>query len=103
QWARAWSENDVPGYLAHYATDFKTPNGESRTDWEVQRKARIAKPRKIQVEVESPKVVFNESGRVTVTFRQHYRSDALNVSSTKILVMVRSGDKWLIQQERVGS
>jgi tetratricopeptide (TPR) repeat protein len=102
-WAKAWSENDVPAYLAHYATDFKTPNGEPRASWEAQRKARIAKPRKIQVEVESPKVVFNESGRVTVTFRQHYRSDALNVSSTKTLVMVRSGDKWLIQQERVGS
>ena len=102
-WARAWSENDVPAYLAHYATDFKTPNGEPRASWEAQRKARIAKPRKIQVEVEAPKVVFNESGRVTVTFRQHYRSDNLNVSSTKILVLVRSGDKWLIQQERVGS
>jgi tetratricopeptide (TPR) repeat protein len=102
-WAKAWSENDVPGYLAHYATDFKTPNGEPRGTWEAQRKVRIAKPRKIQVDVEAPKVVFNESGRVTVTFRQHYRSDALNISNTKILVMVRSGDKWLIQQERVGS
>jgi len=103
QWAKAWSENDVPGYFAHYASDFKTPNGESRGDWEAQRKARIAKPRNIQVDVESPKIVFSESGRVTVTFRQHYRSDALSVSSTKTLVMVRSGEKWLIQQERVGS
>ncbi len=103
RWAKAWSENDVPGYLAHYATDFKTPNGEPRSNWEAQRKARIAKPRKIQVDVESPKVVFSDSGRVTVTFRQHYRSDALNVSSTKTLVMVKAGDRWLIQQERVGS
>jgi tetratricopeptide (TPR) repeat protein len=102
RWAQAWSENDVTGYLAHYATDFKTPNGESRSNWEAQRKARIAKPRKIQVDVDSPKVVFSESGRVTVTFRQHYRSDALNVTSTKTLVMVKAGDKWLIQQERVG-
>ena len=102
RWAQAWSENDVPGYLAHYATDFKTPKGESRGNWEAQRKARIAKPRKIQVDVDSPKVVFGDSGRVTVTFRQHYRSDALNVTSTKTLVMVKAGDKWLIQQERVG-
>jgi ketosteroid isomerase-like protein len=102
RWAKAWSENDVPGYLAHYATDFKTPSGESRDSWEAQRKVRIAKPRKIQVDVDSPKVVFSDSGRVTVTFRQHYRSDALNVSSTKTLVMVKAGDKWLIQQERVG-
>jgi len=102
RWAQAWSENDVPGYLAHYATDFKPPNGESRSNWEAQRKARIAKPRKIQVDVDSPKVVFSGSGRVTVTFRQHYRSDALNVTSTKTLVLVKAGDKWLIQQERVG-
>jgi tetratricopeptide (TPR) repeat protein len=102
RWAKAWSENDVPGYLAHYATDFKTPNGESRGSWEAQRKTRIAKPRKIQVDVDSPKVVFSDSGRVTVTFRQHYRSDALSVSSTKTLVLVKAGDQWLIQQERVG-
>jgi tetratricopeptide (TPR) repeat protein len=102
-WAKAWSENDVGGYLGHYATDFKTPNGEPRGEWETQRKVRIAKPRKIQVDVESPKVVFNDSGRVTVTFRQHYRSDALSVSSNKTLVMVKAGDRWLIQLEKVGS
>jgi tetratricopeptide (TPR) repeat protein len=103
QWAKAWSDNDVSGYLAHYASDFKTPKGESRSDWESARKARIAKPRKIQVDVDSPKVAFTDAGRVAVTFRQHYRSDNLKVSSTKTLVMVKSGDKWLIQQERVGS
>jgi len=102
-WAKAWSDNDVKGYLAHYASDFQTPKGVSRGDWESQRKARIAKPRKIEVEIESPKVSFNKNGRVTVTFRQHYRSDALKVTSGKTLVMVNMGDKWLIQQERAGS
>jgi tetratricopeptide (TPR) repeat protein len=85
------------------APDFKTPKGESRADWESQRKARIAKPRHIQVNIDSPKVTFTDAGRVTVTFRQHYRSDSLKTSSTKTLVMVRTGDRWLIQQERVGS
>ncbi len=102
-WAKAWSNNDVNGYLAHYASDFQTPKGVTRGDWESQRKARIAKPRKIEVEIESPKVSFNKNGRVTVTFRQHYRSDALKVTSGKTLVMVNMGDKWLIQQERAGS
>ena len=102
QWAMAWSENDVTGYFQHYAADFKTPKGETRADWESQRKARIAKPRKIQVKVESPKVVFNDNGRVTVTFRQHYESGPLKVASTKTLVMVKAADKWLIQQERAG-
>jgi hypothetical protein len=31
-----------------------------------------------------------------------YRSDSLNVSGTKTLVMVRSEGRWLIQQERAG-
>jgi len=102
QWVKAWSDNDVAGYLGHYAADFQPPKGESRGNWESQRKARIAKPRKIQVKVESPKVVFSDNGRVTVTFRQHYQSGALKVASTKTLVMVKAGDKWLIQQEKVG-
>jgi tetratricopeptide (TPR) repeat protein len=102
EWARAWSGNDVEGYLATYASDFETPKGEPRAKWESERKSRVAKPRKIQVSIESPKVVFTENNRVRVTFRQNYRSDALNSSSTKTLVMVKAGDKWLIQQERVG-
>jgi tetratricopeptide (TPR) repeat protein len=102
QWAKAWSNNDVAGYLGHYSADFQTPKGEARSAWEAKRKARIAKPRKIQVNVQSPKVVFNDSGRVTVTFRQQYESGSLKVTSTKTLVMVKTGDQWLIQQERVG-
>jgi tetratricopeptide (TPR) repeat protein len=102
-WAKAWSDNDVSGYLAHYASDFQTPGGMSRDDWESQRKARMVKPRRIAVEIESPKVSFNKDGRVTVTFHQHYRSDELKVTSAKTLVMVKAGDKWLIQQERAGS
>jgi ketosteroid isomerase-like protein len=102
-WAKAWSENDVEGYLAHYSADFQTPKGVQRNEWEAQRKARIAKPRKIEVEIESPKVTFSQANRATVTFRQHYQSGGLKVTSTKTLVMVKSGEKWLIQQERVGS
>jgi tetratricopeptide (TPR) repeat protein len=102
EWARAWSGNDVNGYLAHYASDFQTPKGESRAKWESERKSRVAKPRKIQVDIETPKVVFHANNRVSVTFRQNYRSDSLKSSSTKTLVMVRAGDKWLIQQEKVG-
>jgi tetratricopeptide (TPR) repeat protein len=101
QWAKAWSGNDVAGYLGHYAADFQTPKGKSRSAWESQRRARIAKPRKIQVNVQSPKVVFNDNGRATVTFRQHYESGSLKMDSTKTLVMVRTGDRWLIQQEKV--
>ncbi len=102
-WAKAWSENDINGYLGCYAADFQTPGGEPRADWEAARKARIAKPKKIEVRIESPKVKFTDSQRASVTFRQNYRSANLKVASTKTLVLVKSGDRWLIQQERVGS
>jgi tetratricopeptide (TPR) repeat protein len=100
-WAKSWSENDIPGYLNAYAADFRTPTG-NRAAWEAERKARIAKPRKIQVVIESPKVEFETSNRAKVTFMQHYRSDALKSSNTKTLVMTKAGDKWLIQQEQSG-
>jgi ketosteroid isomerase-like protein len=102
-WAKAWSDNDVAGYLASYAPSFQTPGNEPRADWEASRKVRIAKPKKIDVRVESPKVKFSDNNRVAVTFRQSYRSSNLKVASTKTLVLVKTGDRWLIQQERVGS
>ena len=101
-WAKAWSDNDVGGYLGFYAPDFQTPGGEPRSDWEAARKARVAKPKKIEVRVEAPKVKFTDNNRVTVTFRQSYRSANLKVASTKTLVLVKAGERWLIQQERVG-
>ena len=63
-WAKAWSDNDVKGYLGFYALDFQTPGGEPRSDWEATRKGRIAKPKKIEVRVESPKVKFIQQERV---------------------------------------
>lgn len=102
-WARAWASNDVPGYLSYYSSDFQTPKGMSRSAWEAERKARIAKPRKIEVDIDSPRVKFDEKNHAIVSFRQHYKSGPMNVTSTKTLIMVKNGDKWLIQQERSGS
>jgi tetratricopeptide (TPR) repeat protein len=102
-WAKAWSDHDVGGYLGFYASDFQPPMGEPRSDWEAARKLRIAKARKVEVHAEAPKVRFTGNSRATVTFRQSYRSSSLKSASTKTLVLIKSGDRWLIQQERVGS
>src|SRR5277367_5267493 len=102
-WARAWSQNDVNGYLAFYAPGFQTPSGQPRKDWETSRKSRIAKPKKIEVAVGSLQVKFTDNNRVIVTFRQDYRSASLKSSTTKTLVMIKDGEHWLIQQERSGS
>lgn len=100
-WAKAWSAKDVKGYLAYYAPDFEVPGGESRAAWEKQRAERIARPKSIEVEAKvlNAQVAGNEA---TVTIRQAYRSDTLKSNSTKTLKLVKSGDRWLIKQERVG-
>ncbi len=101
-WAGAWAKQDVSGYLSFYANDFKTPKGESRTEWEKARKQRISAPKKIEVTIEAPEVTLNDS-RAVVTFRQLYRSDHLQARGRKTLVMVRTGGRWLIQEERAGN
>jgi tetratricopeptide (TPR) repeat protein len=101
-WAGAWSRQDVAGYLAFYAKDFKTPNGEPREQWEATRKQRISSPKKIEVAINSPKVALGEANSAVVKFRQTYRSDQLKTNSSKTLVMTRSDGRWVIREERVG-
>ena len=102
-WASAWSNQKVESYLAFYAQDFKTPKGEAREQWEAARKQRIAAPKKIDVAIESPKVVLKGANDAVINFRQVYRSDSLKVNSNKTLIMVRRDGRWVIQQERTGA
>lgn len=99
-WASAWSRKDVRAYLSHYSSDFKTPKGMSRKAWEAQREDRIAgKGGKIQVSYDNP-VVTISGNKATVKFRQHYKATGLSNTTGKTLLMVRSGGKWLIQDEQ---
>ncbi|MDW8468337.1 MAG: tetratricopeptide repeat protein [Burkholderiales bacterium] len=100
-WARAWSAKDADAYLGFYAPGFRTPTGEPREQWEKMRRQRIAAPKSITVTVGSPKVTLHGDDRASVTFRQTYRSDLVNATSTKTLVLVKSNGRWMIQEERV--
>ncbi|MDP2793916.1 MAG: tetratricopeptide repeat protein [Sulfurisoma sp.] len=102
-WAADWSKKDVKNYLAHYAKDFKTPGGESRSIWESERQKRIAKPGAIQVGFDNLRVSLDGADRATAKFRQHYKSASLKTSSNKVLELVRRDGKWLIQQEKIGN
>ncbi|HEY2629351.1 MAG TPA: tetratricopeptide repeat protein [Usitatibacter sp.] len=100
-WARAWSERDVAGYLAHYAPDFEVPGGAKRDAWEKERKDRIERPKSIEVKIDVTNVKMGDN-EATVTFHQTYKSDTLKSSNTKVVKLVHVGDKWLIKQERAG-
>lgn len=98
-WANAWSRKDMRAYLGAYASDFNTPKGMARKAWEAEREDRIAgKPGKISVNVEEPTISIN-GDKATAKFRQHYKAGSLDSSTTKTLVFVRSGGKWLIKEE----
>jgi ketosteroid isomerase-like protein len=101
-WAQAWSKRDVDGYLGHYAKDFKTPAGESRSEWEQARRSRIAGAKSIQVAVDSAKVTMQGPEQASVSFRQTYRSDKLNTKSRKTLELVKADGRWLIREEKAG-
>lgn len=101
-WASDWSRKNANGYLGFYAGDFRPPSGQSRAEWAKLRKERIAKPKRIAVSVDAPKITMVDDTHATVSFRQGYRSDDLQTSTRKLLLMVKRGGKWLIQEERVG-
>ncbi|WP_246167620.1 YybH family protein [Propionivibrio limicola] len=100
-WAKAWSRKDVKSYLGSYAKNFQPPKGMSRKAWEAERTQRIGKRGTIQVDVDNIKVSISDD-TATVRFRQHYNSSSLKSSTSKTIVFVKSGGKWLIQQERIG-
>ncbi len=100
-WAQAWSSKDVEAYLGYYGSDFKTPNGESRADWEKQRRERLGKPGPITVALHDVKVTLNGKDTAQVSFKQKYSSTNLKSSNDKTLVLQRKGDHWMIVEERV--
>ena len=98
-WAAAWSSKHVKKYLAFYADDFHAPDGESRAAWETTRQERISKPKSIHIGISDATVKFSDNSHATVKFRQSYRASHLKTSGHKTLLMVKSGGKWLIQEE----
>jgi len=98
-WADAWSRKDMRAYLGAYASDFDTPKGMGRKAWEQEREQRIAgKGGKISVSFDTPQVSIN-GDKATAKFRQHYQAPGLSSSTTKTLVFVKTGGKWLIKEE----
>jgi tetratricopeptide (TPR) repeat protein len=99
-WAAAWSARNTDKYLSFYADDFKTPGGETRATWEAARREHISKPKHIHIGIRNMTIQFTDSDHATVKFRQSYHASHLKTSGNKALLMVKSGNKWLIQEER---
>lgn len=100
-WAKAWTDQNMAGYLGAYSTEFETPGKMSRANWEKMREQRIVGKETIRVVVENPLITITGNEAV-VKFKQSYFSNRLNNVSNKTLTMKQEGGTWKITSERVG-
>jgi len=99
-WAAAWSAKDADQYLSFYGKDFKTPKGESTSEWEKSRRDRLTNATSIRVEVQDISVNMLDSDTASVTFKQKYHSGQIKSSHHKVLVLKREAGRWVIIEER---
>jgi len=98
-WAKAWSAQDVEAYLSLYASDFTSRNGLARKEWASQRRSRLKGPAFIDVGVSKSDVLLLDKNLASVTFVQRYKSNRLNDSVKKMLLLKKQNEDWLILRE----
>lgn len=99
-WAKAWSDQDMQGYLAAYGSEFEPPRGMSRSTWENQREKRIVGKDTIRVVVDNPLITVTGDTAV-VKFKQSYFSNRLNNVANKTLTLRLENGQWRITKEQV--
>jgi len=102
-WADAWSNQDVDGYLGAYASGFLPDNGMSRSDWENQRRSRVAAPSWVKVSVAFLEASMEGPTSGTVRLLQSYESDRFSDKVTKFFQLVLEEGEWRILKEKVAT
>lgn len=98
-WSNAWSAQNVDGYLAYYASDFKPSNGLSRSRWEKRRRERLMKPRFIKITINNPDVFLVDPQSARFSFEQNYKSDSFSDAVRKTLMLKKIDGQWQILRE----
>jgi len=101
-WADAWRSKDVDGYLSFYADQFIPEGVPNKKAWLAQRKQRLAKPGPISLDLDGVKANI-EGVQAKVTFVQRYSANGYSDNVSKLLVLQRIDNKWLIVKESVSS
>jgi serine/threonine protein kinase len=100
RWAQAWSDQDVPAYLAFYDDSFIPAGGKTRADWEKQRQKRITGPESIKVAITNLQLSEQENGRLRIEAIQTYKSDVFSDRTQKIFDLQKKAEGWSILRER---
>lgn len=100
QWANAWAEMDVEGYIGAYGSNFQPQDNKTRSEWEKGRRARLSQPSRITLQLSQPAISFLDSDLAMVKFVQDYRSDTYQDTVRKTLLMEREAGAWRIVREQ---
>ncbi|MFO8156518.1 MAG: L,D-transpeptidase Cds6 family protein [Pseudomonadota bacterium] len=98
RWARAWTAQDVDGYLGYY-TDEYSPDGMGRGAWREQRDRRLSAPDWIEVELRGARAYRMRADEIVVVVEQDYTSNTYSSLTLKSFTMVRENEGWRIAAE----
>ncbi|WP_177201158.1 tetratricopeptide repeat protein [Neptunomonas qingdaonensis] len=99
-WASAWANQNVEGYLNAYIPDFQPLNGLSNRAWQAQRQQRLTKPTFIKVKLRNINTTLINADTAKVTFKQTYQSNTFKDTSKKQILLTRINNAWRIKEER---
>lgn len=97
KWRSAWISKDIETYMSCYSPTFK--GGDlNKEQWREKKAYLNDKYRFINVKLSDIKVSVT-AATATVSFRQSYRSDQLQVSGIKTLRLINRKNRWFIESE----
>lgn len=99
-WAQAWSDQNMPAYLAAYASDYTPGKSTTRAAWEAERTARIVGRQFVRVKIGQVSFEKRDS-KVITRFNQLYESDNIQSTHRKRLEWVQVEGRWKIARETV--
>lgn len=98
RWARAWTAQDVDGYLGYYTAEY-SPDGMGRGAWREQRDRRLSAPDWIEVALGGARAYRMRPGEIVVVAEQDYTSNTYSSLTLKSFTMVRENEGWRIAAE----
>lgn len=99
EWAQAWTQKDVNGYLASYTDDYVSASHRSHQQWARERTARIKRAKEIEIALSDMVVEVATPNSARVTFTQAYRSRNYSDVTKKALSLVKNQQGWQIAEE----
>lgn len=99
-WLEAWQAQDVDNYFATYTGQFTPDEKTSNSQWRKDRMMRIIRPRWIQLEVESLRIMAQDDHRAALQVWLSYSSPDYKDRTLKQLEWVKQDQRWLIFAEQ---